>query len=132
MSIKISIVSAVAGATLLVAVPAAWGKGQPYRDAGDATAAKLATLQSSPMVVRDAGDATAAKLATFQSSQIVARDSGDAMAARASKESTPSIAGGSSSVLHWSSVGVVLGIVTALVLCVIATVRLARSHRLAH
>src|SRR5207247_2337069 len=55
MTPKILTITAVVGATLVLAVPAAWGNGQPYRDAGDAVSAKLA-LQSSPLVTRDAGD----------------------------------------------------------------------------
>jgi hypothetical protein len=87
MTLRIITITAVVGAALVLAVPVAWGNGQPYRDDGDATSAKLA-LQSSPLVIRDAGDSTAAKFA-LQSSPPVIRDTGDATAARLALQSSP-------------------------------------------
>jgi hypothetical protein len=132
MTIKISIAVTVASAVVLVAVPAAWSDGQPYRDAGDATAASLAKSQSSPLVVRDGGDATAASLAKSQSSPLVVRDAGDATAARLSRESTPAVESGPDRGLHWWSLGFGAGIVAALAFTVIAALRLARMYRLVH
>ena len=42
MTLRILTITAVVGAALVLAVPVAWGSGQPYRDTGDATAARLA------------------------------------------------------------------------------------------
>jgi hypothetical protein len=86
MTPRILTTTAVVGAALVIAVPAAWGNGQPYRDAGDATSAKLA-LQSSPLVIRDTGDATATKLALR--SPLVVRDAGDATATRLALQASP-------------------------------------------
>jgi hypothetical protein len=106
------------------------------RDAGDATAAKLA-LQSSPLVIRDAGDATAAKLA-LQSSPLVIRDAGDATAAKLALQSSPassspeqpSTALGQE--IDWAQLGIGFGVGMFILPGVILAVRFTRSHRLAH
>lgn len=63
MTPRMLISIATVGATLVLGVPTAWGSGEPYRDHGDATQAKLASQSETPLViVRDHGDATQAKL----------------------------------------------------------------------
>jgi hypothetical protein len=84
---RLSTAIGLAGAALVLAVPVAWGNGQPYRDAGDATTARLA-LHPSPVVIRDADDATAAKLA-LHPSPVVIRDAGDATAAKLALHPSP-------------------------------------------
>jgi hypothetical protein len=92
MTRKLLTLTAVSGTTFLLACSAAFGASAPIRDAGDATAAKLALSSKRALpinVVRDAGDATAAKLrlgakrAGKSSSLTIVRDAGDATAAKA-------------------------------------------------
>jgi hypothetical protein len=95
---------AATGAALVLGVPAAWGSGEPYRDHGDASQAKLAT-QSEPMIiVRDHGDASQARADVPFSAQPqpysgivrddgnpVVRDHGDATQAKLATQSEPMI-----------------------------------------
>src|SRR5437899_2426009 len=98
MTPRITTITTVVVAALVLAVPVAWGNGQPYRDVGDATAAKLA-LQQSPLIIRDVGDATAAKLA-LQQSPLIIRDVGDATAAKLALQQSPLIIRDAGDALH--------------------------------
>src|SRR5438128_12629259 len=100
----------------LITEHSAGQNGLGIRDAGDATAAKLA-LHSSPLVIRDAGDAVAAKLA-LQSSPA------------SSSPEAPSTASGQK--IDWAQLGIGFGIGMFFVLGVILAVRVSRSHRFAH
>jgi hypothetical protein len=62
MKRRILTTATAVGAILVLGVPTAWGSGEPVRDHGDATQAKLAVQPSSIEIVRDHGDATQAKL----------------------------------------------------------------------
>ena len=118
--IRLARVLALGIATMTFVVPAAQANDRLvddyFRDAGDATAAKLA-LQSSPLVIRDAGDATAAKLA-FQSSPA------------SSSPEQPSMASGQE--IDWAQLGIGFGVGMFILPGVILAVRFTRSHRLAH
>ena len=95
MTPRMLISIATVGATLALGVPTAWGSGEPYRDHGDATQAKLASQSETPFViVRDHGDATQAKLAAQSpapASLVIVRDHGDATQAKLVHQSAPSI-----------------------------------------
>ena len=100
------------------------------RDAGDAMAARL-DVQQPALVTRDAGDATAARLA-FPAPSLVLRDAGDATAARLSPEPNPTFAVGSGRGTEPVRLVLGLALAMAVVLTVVAALRLARSNRLAH
>src|SRR6266516_1208487 len=137
MTRRILIISAVVGAALMLAVPAARGNGQPSRDAGDATSARLAL--GSPLVVRDTGDAVAARLALRSSpSPLVIRDAGDAVAAKLTFQSPPEsstpeqLRTGSGREIDWAQLVIGFGVGMFFVLGVMLTIRVSRSHGLAH
>jgi hypothetical protein len=138
MTRRILTITTVVGAAFVLVVPAAWGNGQPYRDAGDATSAKL-TLQSSPIVFRDAGDATSARL-TLQSSPIVFRDAGDATSAKLTLQGNPQAvsaavpvsAPDSGTQIEWLQIGVGFGVGILLALGLGLAVRVTRIRQLAH
>ncbi len=161
MTPRILTTIATAGAAFALAVPAAWGS-EPYRDHGDAAAAKL-LQQSPPMnIIRDSGDAVEAKLAPQAASLIVIRDHGDTARAKLRLHSPKSLRDhgdatqaklarnvdavssplsdtsvgefqtASGSDVYWSQLGIGFAVGMFFVLVLVLVARLTRSQRLAH
>ena len=82
MNRRILTTAAAVGATLVLGVPTALGSGDPMRDHGDASQAKLAVQPSAIAIVRDHGDATQARLVPPTPPMEGTRDHGDAMQAK--------------------------------------------------
>ena len=98
MTSRISLITAVGGAALMLAVPAAWGKGQLDSSVGappDVFERAVATQQrelSTPIVSPDAFDRAVATKLALQSQPITSPDAVDrAKAAQLSQQSTQTV-----------------------------------------